>query len=81
MAMSGDELEFLQSLESDQKAAMPQTFAVRKGKDGYRLAFNRKLQNVSSFRDWTIVTMKPVDFKNMVKAIVTSVAAEDEMHD
>ena len=79
--MSGDELEFLQSLESELKRGIPQPFTSRKGKEEVRLAFNRKLQNVTNFRDWVIVTMQSMDFKNMVKAIVTSVAVEDEMHD
>ena len=79
--MSGDELEFLQSLESEQKAGTPQPFTLRKGKKEVRLAFNRKSQSVTNFRDWVVVTMQPIDFKNMVKAIVISVAVEDEMHD
>ena len=79
--MSGDELEFLKSLESELKTGIPQPFTLRKGKGEVRLAFNRKLQNVTNFRDWVIVTMQTIDFKNMVKAIVTSVAVEEEMHD
>ena len=79
--MSGDELTFLQSLESEQKTGTPQPFRLGKEKDKVRLAFNRNLQSVTSFRDWVIISMQPLDFKNMVRTFVNSVAVEDEQHD
>ena len=53
--MSGDELTFLQSLESEEKKSTPKPFVLGKGGDTVRLAFNRKLQNITSFRDWTVI--------------------------
>jgi hypothetical protein len=79
--MSGDELVFLQSLESEQGEGIPKPFIMGKGGDVVRLAFNRKLNTVTSFRNWVVVNMKPGDFKDMVKNFVISVAIEDEMRD
>jgi hypothetical protein len=76
--MSGDELTFLQSLESEQKKGMPQPFALGKEDDIVRLAFNRKLNSVTGYRDWVVIAMQPPDFRNIVKTLITSVAIEDE---
>ncbi len=79
--MSGDELTFLQSLGSGQGEDVPKPFVLGKGGDVVRLAFNRKLNKVTSFGSWVVITMRPRDFKNMVKTLVTSVAVEDERQD
>jgi hypothetical protein len=77
--MSGDELTFLQSLGPGED--VPKPFALGKGGDVVRLAFSRKLNKVTSFGSWVVISMQPRDFKNMVKALVTSVAVEDEQQD
>ena len=79
--MSGDELTFLQSLESGRGEGVPKPLVLGKGGDVVRLAFNRKLNKVTSFGSWVVVSMRPRDFKDMVKTLITSVAVEDELQD
>jgi hypothetical protein len=79
--MSGDELTFLQSLEPGQGAGVQKPFVLGKGGGIVRLAFSRKLNKVTSFGSWVVISIQPHDFKNMVKALVTSVAVEDELQD
>ena len=79
--MSGDELTFLQTLALGPGEGAPKPFVLGKGGDVVRLAFNRKLSKVTSFGSWVVIAMQPRDFKNMVKTLVTSVAAEDDQRD
>ncbi len=80
--MSNEEITFLMSLGANQqeKGAVP-AFTLGKGKDKVRLAINTKLEQVTRFRDWVIVTMSTQDFKEMVKTVVTSLRSEEEMYD
>ena len=78
--MSNEEITFLISLEEYQKGDIP-PFALEMGRNNVRLAFNRKRQQVTMYRDWVVISMSPQDFKKIVKEAVTSIATEDDMHD
>ena len=80
--MSDEEITFLMSLETHQKkkGEVP-PFLLQVGSDNVRLAFNDKREQVTRFRDWVIITMPRLNFKQMVKEIITSVASEEEMRD